>query len=98
MTVKDQDGKVVYSDTEEYGVYDLHFADNKEGYLGLNNWDITAQNHVNLGLEPHKTESITKVLPLEIGTKSVTVEAAFNYLYEEGHSEVIKKATKKIDY
>jgi hypothetical protein len=98
VTVKDQDGKVVFSKIEEYAVYDLHFADNKEGYLGLNNWDITAQKHIDLGLEPHHTESVTEVLPLAVGTKSVTVEAAFNYLYEEGQSAVIKKASQKIDF
>ena len=98
MTVKDQDGKVLLTKTKEYAIYDVHLPDNKEGYLGMNNYDITAQHHIDLGLEPHHTESITDVLPLPVGTKSVTVEATFNYLYEEDVSAVIKKETKTIDF
>jgi hypothetical protein len=98
VTVKDQDGKAVFTRTEEYGVYDLHFPDNKQGYLGLNDWDITAMKHIDLGLEPHEVHSYTNVVPLTEKTKSVTVEAAFNYLYEKGDSAVIKTVSKKIDF
>jgi|GEM_PF-1511642 hypothetical protein len=98
VTVKDQDGKVLLTKIKEYSVYDLHFEDNKEGYLGMSNFDITAQHHINLGLEPHQTDSITEVLPLAIGTKSVTVEATFNYLYEEGDRAVIKTASKTVEF
>ncbi len=98
MTVKDQDGKVVFSKNKEYGVYDFHFAENKEGYLGLNNWDITAMTHFDLGIEPHETDSNTFVIPLKEGTKSAEVEAVFSYLYEPGKSAVINKATQKVDF
>ncbi|MBI4844716.1 MAG: hypothetical protein HY809_10440 [Nitrospirae bacterium] len=98
VTVKDDKGKVVFTHNEEYAVYDLHLPSNKEGYLGLNDWDITAMTHIDLGLEPLKTESYTNVLPLNEGTKSVTVEATFGYLYEDGHSSVIKSVSKKVDF
>lgn len=98
VTAKDQDGKEVFTKTKVYAAYDLHLADDKEGYLGMTNYDITAQHHINLGIEPHQIESFTDVLTLPVGTKSVTIEAAFNYLYEEGQSAEIKKVSKKIEF
>ena len=98
VTVKDQDGKVLLTKKKVFAVYDVHLADNKEGWLGMSNYDITAQHHINLGIEPHHTESITDVLPLPVGTKSATVEANFNYDYEATHSEVIKTASKTVQF
>ncbi len=98
VTVTDDKGKVLFSKNKEYGVYDVHMSTNKEGYLGLNDWDITAMTHIDLGLEPRQTESFTCVVPLNEGTKSVTVEAAFSYLYEDGNSAVIKSVSSKVDF
>ncbi|MBI5049941.1 MAG: hypothetical protein HZC11_03475 [Nitrospirae bacterium] len=99
MTVKNQDGKEIFSRNKEYGVYDLHFAENKEGYLSLNNWDITAMTHVDLGLEPKKTDSQTFIIPLSKDTKSVDVEATFSYIYaEDGKKTPIHKINKKIEF
>ncbi len=98
MTVKNQDGKVVFSNTKEYGVYDFHMPDNKEGYLGLNNWDITAMKHFDLGIEPHESDSHTFVIPLDKGTKSVKVEATFRYSYESGQTNIIEQVSKKVDF
>lgn len=98
MTAKDQDGKVVFTKTREFEVYDLHLPDNKEGYLGLNDWDITAMSHVYDALEPFQTESLTKVVPLTEGTKSVTIEATFRYIYNKDMSADITSASKKIEF
>jgi len=98
VTVKDQNGKQVFSKTREYEVYDFHFSHNKEGYLGLNNWDITAMDHVYDALEPGKTESFTYVIPLTEGTKSVDIDASFVYKYESGNAAVVKKETKKVEF
>ena len=98
MTVKDQDGKEVFSRNEEYGVYDLHFEHNKEGWIGLNDWDITAMDHIDLGLEPGKIESYTFVIPLKGDTKSVDIDATFSYIYEEGQKTAIQTVTKKIEF
>ena len=102
VTAKDQNGKVVFTKTRIYEVYDLHFKHNAEsgktGYLGLPDFDITAQDHVNLGIEPNEVDSHTFVVPLEVGTKSVVVEAAFKYLYEDGEEAVIKSVTSTVDF
>ncbi len=98
MTVKDQDGKEVFSRNKEYAVYDLHFEHNKEGWIGLNDWDITAMDHIDLGLEPGEVDSNTFVIPLKKGTKSVDVEATFSYIYEEGQKTVIHTVNKKVEF
>jgi len=117
VTVKDQDGKVVFTKiAKEYEVNDFYFKDNKkgetvtdpntkvatqlpkEGYLGLNNWDITAMDHVYDALEPGQTDSFTFVVPLTEGTKSVTVEATYKYIYDKETTAQINTSSKKIEF
>jgi len=98
VTVKDQKGKVLFSKTKEYEVYDLHLPDNKDGWLGFDDWDITAMTHINKGIKPLKTDSETYVALLNEDTKSVDIEASFIFLYEEGGSVVISKVNKKVEF
>lgn len=100
MTVKDQDGKVVLSKTRDYTVYDLYILalDPKPEEVVLQNWRFDRQQHIHLGLEPGETDSNTYVLPLEEGTKSVEVEAAFRFIYEKDKEAVWQKSSKKIDF
>lgn len=98
MTVKDQDGDVVFSRKKVYEVHNLHFMHNKEGYLGLNHWDITAMDQVDMGIKPHETDSLISVVPLMEDTKSIVVEAMFKFLYEEGHEAVIHREVKKVKF
>jgi hypothetical protein len=98
VTVKDQSGKLVFSKLKVYEVHNLHFMHNKEGYLGLNHWDITAMDRVDLGIKPHETDSLTYIIPLPKDTKSIDVEATFKFLYEEGHEAVIHQKVKKVKY
>lgn len=98
VSVTDQDGNALFIKDKIYAVYNLHLPDNREGYLGLNDWDITALNRVNLGIEPGDTDSNIYVVPLNEETTSVVIEAVFKYLYEEGVSAVIHKETRKIEF
>jgi len=98
VTVKDQDGKVVFSKQKEYYVYDFHFAENKEGYLGLDHWDITAMDHIKSGIEPKKPTSEIFVIPLAEGTKSVDVEASFTYIYEPGKTSTVHTVNQKVNF
>jgi hypothetical protein len=98
VSVKDQNGKVVFSETKEYEVYDLHLPQNKDGWLGFDDWDLTAMTHINLGLEPFETDSQTFVVPLNADTTSADIEASFIFNYEEGDSAVIDKVSKKIEF
>jgi hypothetical protein len=95
VTVKDQDGKIIFSNEKVYKVNNLHFSHNKEGYLGLNNWDITAMDQVNLGIKPHETDSLIDIIPLPENAESITVEAIFRFLYEKGRETVIHREVKK---
>lgn len=98
MTVKDQNGKVIFTKTEDYEVYDLHLPDNKDGWMGFDDWDLTAMTHINLGLEPFETDSKTFVVPLKKDTTVADIEASFIFHYEEGDSAVISKVNKKVEF
>ena len=98
VSITDQNGTELFFKEKIYGAYNLHLPDNKEGYLGLNDWDITAMNRINLGIDPGDTDSITYVAPLNEDTTSIVIEAVFKYLYEEGSSAVIHKETRKIEF
>jgi hypothetical protein len=98
VTVKDQDGKVLFSKTKMYEVYDLHLPSNKPGWMGFDDWDLTAMTHINLGLEPLETDSLTFVVPLKEDTKSADIEATYKFIYEEGDSADWKKVSKRIEF
>lgn len=67
--------------------------------MGFDDWDLTAMTHItDLALEPFQKDSMLRVIPLKEDTKSVTVEAAYLFIYEEGDEGVIKKATKMIEF
>ena len=99
MTVKDQNNKVLFTERKSYEVHDLHLPSNKDGWMGFDDWDLTAMTHItDLALEPFQKDSMLRVIPLKEDTKSVTVEAAYLFIYEEGDEGVIKKATKMIEF
>lgn len=99
VTVKDQNGNVLFSERKLYEVYDLHLPTNKPGYLGFDDWDLTAMTHIDeLALKPFQTDSMTRVVPLKEDTTSVDVEAAYIFIYEEGNEGVLKKETKTIKF
>ena len=99
MTVKDQNNKVLFTERKSYEVHDLHLPSNKDGWMGFDDWDLTAMTHItDLALEPFQKDSMLRVIPLEKDTKSVTVEADYLFIYEEGDEGVIKKATKMIEF
>lgn len=98
MTVKDQKGKVLFSKTKDFEVYDLHLPGNKGGYLGFDDWDITAMTHINNGIEPLEADAETFVALLNEDTKSADIEVSFIYRYEEGGSAVISKVNKKVEF
>lgn len=98
MTVKDQNGNVLFTERKLYEVYDLHLPSNKDGWLGFDDWDLTAMTHINMSLEPLKTDSLTRVIPLKEDTKSVSIDAAFLFIYEEGQEGVIKTESKTVTF
>ncbi len=98
MTIKDQDGKVLFSRTKDYEVYDLHLPENKKGWLGFDDWDITAMTHINLGLEPLSEDSQRFVAVLNKDSRLVDVSASFVFHYEEGDSAVLETVSKRLEF
>jgi len=95
VTVKDQNGKTVFSRQKEYTLNYLWLEGGKE--VPLKNWDITAQEHFEQGIEPLDTDSHTFVIPLTEDTSSVEVEAIFTYVYEKGKTATVARANKKVE-
>lgn len=96
VTAKDQDGKVVHTERRKYENWNLWFDGNKEVDLRL--WDITATTSVNYGLKPNRTDEKTHVVPLKMGTKSVTIDATFFFEHEPDVWEPVKKVSKTVTF
>ncbi len=101
MTVKDQDGNIVFSKTHEYLVNDFYVKEADPAVkdpIMVANWWFDRQVHLHKGIEPGETDSQTFVVPLKKGIKSVVVEVAFRFIYEKGDERIWKKVTKKIEF
>ena len=94
VTVKDQDGNTVFSRQKEYTVNYLWLEGGKE--VPLKNWDITAQEHFEQGIQPGDTDSQTFVIPLTEETRSVDVEATFTFVYEKGKEAQFHRVKKTV--
>lgn len=96
VTIKDQDGKVVFAREKEYTVGDYWFEGGKQ--VPLKEWDITAMKHFDLGIKPHKPDVNTFIVHLPKGTKSVDVEADLVYEYSPDNRATVKKVARKVEF
>ncbi len=94
MTVKDQDGKIIFSEQKEFHVGDLYFKGGKQ--VAMAEWDVTATEHFDLGLKALETETHTFIIPLNAKAKSVRAEAEFRYLYTRDKTFSVKKIIKEV--
>ena len=94
VTIKDQDGKKIFTRQEEYSVDYFYFKGGKQ--VPMAEWDITATEHFGLGLEPLTPESYTFIIPVKPDTASVTVEAVLTYEYSRDEIFTIGKVVKNV--
>lgn len=94
MTVKNQDGKVIFSDQKDFHVGDLYFKGGKQ--VAMAEWDVTATEHFDLGLKALETDTHTYIIPLKTDISNATVEAEFRYLYTRDKTFPVQKAVKEI--
>lgn len=94
VTVKDQDGKVVFTNQKEFTVNDLYFEEGKQ--IALAELDMNALEHIDLGLKALETITNTFIIPLKVETKSVDVEASFRYFYSRDKTFTVKKVVQKV--
>ena len=94
MTVKDQEGKVIFSQEKEYHVGDLYFKGGKQ--VAMAEWDVTATEHFDLGLKSLETNTYTFIVPLKSDIKNVRVEAEFRYLYTRDKTLPVQKVIKEV--
>lgn len=96
MTVKDQTGKQVFFKQREYTSYNLYFEGGKQ--VPLAEWDITAMEIFDTRPYGGQIDSNTYIVELTEGTKSVDVEASYNYEYEPGNTVTVQKVTQKVEF
>jgi hypothetical protein len=94
VRVKDQDNEEIFSKQKEYTVSDLYFKGGKQ--VSMAEWDVTATEHFNLGLNPFEPDSITYIIPVKDGTEYIDVTAGFNYHYTRDRTFNIDKAAKRV--
>ncbi len=95
VAIKDQTGKTVFSKQKEYTVGDYYFGKKQ---VPLAEWDITAMEHFDFGIKPHKPDVNTYIVHLPKGTKSVNVEINLVYEYSPDNKATVKKVTQKVDF
>ena len=96
MTVKDQNGKVVFTNQREFSE-NFFVAPGKEKAM-LADWDIFALELVDLSLPVGETNAGPFIIPFAKGTKWADIEAKFTYEYRPGVSKVIQKVVKRVNF
>ncbi len=94
VSVKDQDGKELFSRQKEYTVNDLYFKGGKK--VTMAEWDVTATEHFDLGLKPNVPDINTFIIPLKIDTAFVDVEVSVVYLYARDKTFTMDKVVQKV--
>jgi len=100
VTVKDQDGNVLFTNSKEYRLYDLYVKalDPKPEEVMLPIWRYDRQLHLHKGVEPFETDSEILVVPLKENTSSATVEVSFSFSPEDGQRILWDKKSKTINF
>jgi hypothetical protein len=94
VTVTNQDSREIFSKQKEYTVSDLYFKGGKQ--VAMAEWDITATEHYNLGLNPFEPDILTYIIPVKDGTEYIDITAAFNYHYTREKTFNIDKKAERV--
>ncbi len=94
MTIKDQEGKKIFSRREEYSVNDLYFKGGKK--VPMAEWDVTATEHFGLGLEPLTPKIYTFIVPVDPDTTSINVDAVLTYEYSREQVFTVRKSSQDV--
>ena len=95
VTVKSQDGAILFSNKKEFHVGDLYFKGGKQ--VAMAEWDITATEHFDLGLKALETDTSTFIIPLKGDTKSVDISVQFLYLYSRDKTIPVTSFSKTVE-
>lgn len=93
--ITDQDGKEVFYRSKEFSVGDLYFKGGKN--VAMAEWDVTATEHFDLGIEPDEPDERTYIVPLSTDTASVVVTSTVKYIYSRSEIITIGEDAQKIE-
>jgi len=94
VTVKNQDGKKIFTRQEEYSVNDLYFKGGKK--VPMAEWDVTATEHFGLGIEPITPKIYTFIIPVNLDRTSVKVDAVLTYEYSRDRIFTVQKSSQDV--
>ncbi|RJQ16409.1 MAG: hypothetical protein C4560_09555 [Nitrospiraceae bacterium] len=94
VTVRDQNGKEIFSARNDYSVNDFYFTGGKK--VPMAEWDVTATEHFGLGLKPAAPDKKTFIIPVKPDATSVEVEALLTYSYSGETMFTVQKVIRKI--
>ena len=94
VTVKDQNGKKIFTRQEEYSVDYFYFKGGKQ--VPMAEWDITATEHFGLGIEPVTPDTYTFIIPVRLDTASVSIDAVLTYEYSREEIITVQKVSQKV--
>jgi len=95
VNVTDQDRKEIFSRQKVFTVGDLYFKGGKK--VPMAEWDVTATEHFDLGIEPDKPYASTYIIPLKDDTKSANVEVNLKYYYFRDEIFTVGKVVRKVE-
>jgi hypothetical protein len=94
VNVTDQDRKEIFSRQKVFTVGDLYFKGGKK--VPMAEWDVTATEHFDLGIEPDKPYASTYIIPLKDDTKSANVEVNLKYYYFRDEIFTVGEVVRKV--
>ena len=94
VTVRDENGKELFSRQQEFSVSDLYFKGGKQ--VPMAEYDVTATEHFNFGLKPLVSDDYTYILPVQTRTGTLDVEVKVSYIYSKDRVFIMGKVVRKV--
>ncbi len=94
VTIKDKNGKELFSRQQEFSVSDLYFKGGKQ--VPMAEYDVTATEHFNFGLKPLASDEYTYIVPVKTAAESLDVEVKVSYIYSPDRVFIMDKVVRKI--
>lgn len=95
VTVRDENGSVIFSTKKNYEVYDLYMKKQK---TTLRFWDVFVTAHFDKGLKPLQSDRDIMLVPVPEGVKVVNVDVSLNLQYGKEKPIVLQRKEKRVEF
>ncbi len=94
VTIRDENGKELFSRQQEFSVSDLYFKGGKQ--VPIAEYDVTATEHFNFGLKPLASDEYKYIVPVKTASESLDVEVKVSYIYSPDRILIMGKVVRKV--